>query len=325
MSNSPVISVVMPVYNNEKYLDTAIKSVLNQTYSNFEFIIIDDGSTDSSWQIINYYKNIDNRIITYKQSNKGLTKTLIEAASKVKGSYLARFDADDISHITRFEEQIEWFKNNSKKVLCGTYANIINEEGVSTGAIKNLETKHEKICKRLLFRNDFIHSSIMFKIKPFIESGGYNFFFKYAQDYEAWCRLSFHGLVGNLPRQLISSRSHSFSVSKKNLEDQTAFAILAASIYNLQKNKNFKFKITSDSIFKEIESIEKIPQANSYTRILRFLYAKNLNENISLNFFDLSFSEILYSILLINFFLKRSLWGILGNKKYNILKRYLKS
>ena len=78
MKNSPEISVIMPVYNSEKYLDTAIKSVLNQTYSNFEFIIIDDGSTDASWQIINHYKNIDSRIIAYKQNNKGLTKTLIE-------------------------------------------------------------------------------------------------------------------------------------------------------------------------------------------------------------------------------------------------------
>jgi len=325
MQNLPEISVVMPVYNNEKYLDAAIKSVLNQTYSNFEFFIIDDGSTDGSWQIINNYKNIDSRIIAYKQNNKGLTKTLIEATSKVKGTYLARFDADDISHTTRFEEQIQWFKNNSKKVLCGTYANIINEEGLSTGAIKNLEIEHEKICKKLLFRNDFIHSSVMFKLKPFIEAGGYNSFFKYAQDYEAWCKISFNGLIGNLPRQLISFRKHSFSLSKKNIKDQTAFAILAASIYNLQKNKGFKFKIASESISKEIQSIEKIPQANSYIRILRFLYAKDLNEKISLNFFDLSFLEILYSMQLTNFFLKRSVWGILGNKKYNILKGFLKS
>ena len=319
------VTIGIPFYNPGKPFLDSINSVLLQTHQDWELILIDDGSTDGSWQIINNYKNIDSRIIAYKQNNKGLTKTLIEATSKVKGTYLARFDADDISHTTRFEEQIQWFKNNSKKVLCGTYANIINEEGLSTGAIKNLEIEHEKICKKLLFRNDFIHSSVMFKLKPFIEAGGYNSFFKYAQDYEAWCKISFNGLIGNLPRQLISFRKHSFSLSKKNIKDQTAFAILAASIYNLQKNKGFKFKIASESISKEIQSIEKIPQANSYIRILRFLYAKDLNEKISLNFFDLSFLEILYSMQLTNFFLKRSVWGILGNKKYNILKGFLKS
>ena len=107
----PTISVIMPVFNGEQFLSKAIESILNQTFSDFELIIINDGSTDNTKKIIEKYKAIDKRIIVKNQNNKGLTKSLNIAISITKGEYIARHDADDISLPHRFEKQIFWLKN----------------------------------------------------------------------------------------------------------------------------------------------------------------------------------------------------------------------
>ncbi|HIP11775.1 MAG TPA: glycosyltransferase family 2 protein, partial [Arcobacter sp.] len=103
---NPMVSVLLSVYNGEKYLDEAIESILNQTYQDFEFIIINDGSTDKSLEIIEKYKKEDNRIVVISRENKGLIYSLNEGISQAKGKYIARMDADDISLATRFEEQV---------------------------------------------------------------------------------------------------------------------------------------------------------------------------------------------------------------------------
>ena len=113
MENSPLISLVMPVYNSSKYLKQSIKSILDQTVRNFELIIIDDGSVDNSWDIINEFKKKDKRIIALKQSNCGLVHTLNKAIGISKGKYLARLDADDVSHPKRFDKQLKWFQISS--------------------------------------------------------------------------------------------------------------------------------------------------------------------------------------------------------------------
>ena len=106
--NTPMISVVMPVYNAEKYLDEAIKSILVQTCKDFEFIIINDGSNDKSLEIIEKYNIQDERIVLINRENRGLIASLNEGIEKTKGRYIARMDADDISLPDRFEKQIEF-------------------------------------------------------------------------------------------------------------------------------------------------------------------------------------------------------------------------
>ena len=118
MNNSKKISVLMPVYNTkEEFLRTAIESILNQTYSNFEFIIINDGSTNNAEDVILSYK--DERIVYLKQENKGIVSALNNGWDKASGEYIARMDSDDISLSERFEKQIEFLENNSEYSLVG--------------------------------------------------------------------------------------------------------------------------------------------------------------------------------------------------------------
>ncbi|WP_244834814.1 glycosyltransferase family 2 protein [Clostridium sp. BJN0001] len=109
------VSVIMPVFNAEKYLEESIKSVLNQTYKNFEFIIINDGSTDSSLSIINKFKSMDNRIRVIDQKNNGIVYSLNKGISTAKGKYIARMDADDISLPNRIKNQVKYMETNQLK------------------------------------------------------------------------------------------------------------------------------------------------------------------------------------------------------------------
>lgn len=122
-----LISVILPVYNGEKYLKEAIESILNQTYTNFEFIIIDDGSKDSSLEIIKEYEKEDERIVAVSRENKGLIATLNEGIEKAKGKYIARMDQDDISLPNRFEEQLKIMENDKEIVVCGSWINVFGE------------------------------------------------------------------------------------------------------------------------------------------------------------------------------------------------------
>ena len=213
MSN-PKISVLMSIYNGEKYIFYSIKSILDQSYKNFEFLIANDCSKDNSLKIIKKFKNKDKRIkIINNKKNIGLTKSLNKLSKIAKGTFLARMDVDDLSHKDRFQEQINWFQNNPRKILLGTSGFKIDESG---NIIKNLNfssSNHKKIIKKFTFNNFFLHSSTMFKKKNFLDVKGYRNFFIYAQDYDLWCRMSKLGLIGNLNKRLVSIRFHSKSIS----------------------------------------------------------------------------------------------------------------
>ena len=123
----PIISVVMPVYNGDKYLQEAIESILNQTEGDFEFIIINDGSTDDSPALIDKYRELDSRIKVITQENKGLISSLNTGIDEAKGKYIARMDADDVSLPERFRTQLEYMEKNSKIGACGSWAKVFDE------------------------------------------------------------------------------------------------------------------------------------------------------------------------------------------------------
>ncbi|WP_209299734.1 glycosyltransferase family 2 protein [Escherichia coli] len=124
-----MISVVMPVYNSEKYLAEAIQSILNQTHKNFELICINDGSTDKSQEIIEYFSSRDARIVVINQPNKGVVSSLNLAISLAKYDYIARMDADDISHPTRLDKQIRYMTSNKDISILGTAYNYVDING----------------------------------------------------------------------------------------------------------------------------------------------------------------------------------------------------
>jgi len=213
-NKTPKLSVAMSVYNGEEFLKETIASILNQTFANFEFIIIDDGSTDKSKSIIESFN--DQRIKLISRENKGLTSSLNEGISLSQGEYIARMDADDIAHPQKFEKQIAFLDKNPEICLGGTWAKMIDKNNNEIGDYKTPISSKE-IRKEVFWHNPFIHSSVMIRKKVLKDLGGYNEKYKTAQDYELWSRLVPKYQTANLPEFLLKYRllSTGITITKK--------------------------------------------------------------------------------------------------------------
>ena len=214
--NPPLVSVIMSVYNGEKYLVQAIDSILNQTYQNFEFIIIDDCSTDNSSHILQEYAQKDSRIKIIKkevnQGLKGFIKNLNLGISLAKGKYIARMDADDISLPERFQKQVDFLENNPEITLVGAQLNLINEQNKITGeAIAALQ--HRDIVKRITSQIQLFHPVIMFRKDQNIQ---YREKFLYCEDYDLYLNLITQGKkLANINEKLLHYRILESSISRK--------------------------------------------------------------------------------------------------------------
>ena len=215
-NSNKLVSVVMPVFNSEKFVKEAIESILNQTHTLFELIIVNDGSTDRTDLIIREYK--DPRIKHVNNSiNKGVVSTLNEGLLLSKGKYIARMDADDIALPTRLAKQVDFLENHPEVKLCGTRATAIDESGKQIVKL-NRPLDHEKIKVFNLFRNAFIHPSIMADAE-LLKTIGFAEDYKYAEDYYAFSQFTMHYKVANLKERLLLYRLHNESItSKKNKE-----------------------------------------------------------------------------------------------------------
>lgn len=208
------ISVVMSVYNGEKYLNEAVESILNQTYRDFEFIIVDDGSTDKSLEILTSFQQKDKRIKLISRENRGLVNSLNEAVKLAQGEYITRMDADDVSIIERLEKQLKYAEENDLAV-CGTWADCIGILGNKTKSF-DYPPRIDKVKTFTLLHNPFIHPSVMFKKYVFKKVGGYRKFFKHIEDYELWTRIVFKYKTGNISESLLKYRIHEEQITKKN-------------------------------------------------------------------------------------------------------------
>ena len=157
--DSPKVSVIMSVYNGEKYLKEAINSILNQTFKDYEFIIVNDASTDKSIKILEEYAKKDNRIgLIHNEKNIGLTRSLNKAIKSANGAYIARQDADDISLPPRLEEEVNFLDKHPTVGLVGSYAWMIDEKGKILSDFK-ICTDNEDIKKKIVNGNQFICGS----------------------------------------------------------------------------------------------------------------------------------------------------------------------
>jgi glycosyltransferase involved in cell wall biosynthesis len=209
----PSVSVVMPVYNAEKYLFEAIQSILEQTFTDFEFIIINDGSEDSSLSIIKEFMRFDERIVLVSRENKGLIYSLNEGFRLSKGQYIARMDADDISLPTRFEKQVKELSSNESVGVCGCWAEVFGEN--INSHLWKMPIENSALKSRLLFSVPFIHPSVMLE-KKLIQKYNlqYNSKYKNAEDYKFWLDFSKITSFSNIPEVLVKYRYHSESVSR---------------------------------------------------------------------------------------------------------------
>jgi glycosyltransferase involved in cell wall biosynthesis len=234
--NEPLVSVIMPNYNNEKYLPEAIESILNQTYENFEFIIIDDCSNDGSWDLIKKYAKKDKRIRPFRNKiNLGCTKSLNVGLKNANGIYIARMDSDDISITKRFEIQIDFLLNNKKVGVCGTNVILIDKTGKLIS--KRVYNKHPE--KNIVIESPLAHPSVMFKKKLYDKYGGYNEKFDTVQDYEYWLRLyskkvKFYNLQKYLLKYRLANTSTKYRKTKKSVSNLLSIKKHAKKKYGIK-------------------------------------------------------------------------------------------
>lgn len=224
--NKPAVSIILPVYNAEKYLKQAVESVLAQSFPDFELIIINDGSTDGSQEIIQNFR--DPRIKMVRQENKGITATLNVGLSMSHAEYIARIDADDVwSNPNKLSIQMEYLSRNPDCVLLGTWANVIDENDKQISCLKYPETDRE-IRSGLLTKNCFVHPSVVFRKETALRAGVFNEQEKYVEDYGLWLRMGQYGKFANIPQYLMSYRIHQNSTTQRQnlIQSQNSLALI---------------------------------------------------------------------------------------------------
>lgn len=224
MVNTPTISVVMSVYNEEKYVRSAVRSILDQTFGDFEFIIIDDGSTDATSSILNTFAQADSRIrLIRNEHNVGLTKSLNLGLDSAQGKFIARMDADDIALTKRFENQIRVFSEQPDTILCGTATIHIDENGRCKSVGEWPEDP--RIGKWYsVFRPALAHPSAMFRCEVLNQGLRYDETLKIAQDFDLFSRMQPYGDTTVLKAPLLLSRSHGDNISSERRAEQGACA-----------------------------------------------------------------------------------------------------
>lgn len=217
------VSIILPTYNGGKYIKRAIESVMTQTFSDWELLIIDDGSTDDTERIVKEFASKDSRIIYLKnENNLGIQKTLNRGLKESKGEYIARIDDDDEwVDKDKIKKQVEFLESKPDHVLVGTGVIVINEN--NNELFRYLLPESDKDIKgRILGKNCFVHSSVMFRKLTALEFGGYDesTSTRHIEDYDLWLKFGTVGKFANLPTYAIKFTQRKGSISGKNKIEQ---------------------------------------------------------------------------------------------------------
>lgn len=310
MINIPLISVLLPVYNCEKYIFEAVESILTQTYTNFELLIIDDCSTDTTLQICKSFKD-DRIIIIEKEKNSGYTNSLNYGFSIAKGKYIARMDGDDISLPMRFEKQVAFMEVNEDVVVCGTNFSIIDKDEIFI-----LPEFNEQLKVRLLYGNCLGHPTVMMR-KSVLKDNHiiYDTQMEPAEDYALWVQLVVFGKLHNLQECLLKYRVHDAQVSNLRNERQ----VTSAKQTRLKLLTYLKVDISTEQkniYLKAIDAVEKL----SLQEFLLFLDLKKILIAANNNFFDKNEFKNYWVSLESNFisyyFKYRSFYSLIVLKNY---------
>lgn len=224
---APVISVVLPVYNGEKYIAEAMESILCQTYRDFEFIVIDDGSTDGSLPILRKYRDMDSRIRLISRENRGLVATLNEGIDLARGEWIARMDADDISLLDRFEKQMMWLQKTGADI-CGGGMKLFGARICRTWCY---EQDDDAIKLQLCFNVPFAHPTVVIRTE-LAQKHPYDRIAKHGEDYDLWTRLALAGArMTNVKETVLHYRVHAQQISRIHTEQQAISRERAQSDY----------------------------------------------------------------------------------------------
>jgi glycosyltransferase involved in cell wall biosynthesis len=227
---APVVSVVMSVFNGERFLAEAVESILRQDYQEFEFIIIDDGSTDGSIAMLDSYQIVDARIKVYHEKHTGLVGSLNRGCGLARGKYIARMDADDIAHRDRLEKQVAFMEAHQDVAVLGASVEWVNAEGkslyISTNPTMDSDIKEDLLLHR---RCAFWHPTILMRREVFNATGGYRPNVIGAEDYDLWLRAGEKFQLANLEEVVLQYRIHSNQVSVQHRVQQTLSTLAAQS------------------------------------------------------------------------------------------------
>lgn len=234
---APVISVVIPAYNAEKYLVQSVESILTQTFTDFELLIIDDGSTDKTLEIANGFTDPRIRVIK-NPHNLGIPKTRNIGWQEAGGDFIANQDADDWSHPERLEKQLAFMHENPQVAMSSTNRNLVDEHGNSQSQ-RAMPASPTWVSMKM--RNEIVCTSVMIRKSILDEFGGYNECFDMAEDYELWLRIIKKHPIANMPEHLINIRVHSQSTTAKDSYALVNWHTLAKAVTcNLVTQANVK-------------------------------------------------------------------------------------
>lgn len=220
-TNYPLVSVIIPAYNAERYVESAVRSIMEQTYTNLEILVADDCSTDGTFSILKKLAAEDSRIrLFHNEENQKIVRTLNGLVAVASGKYIARMDADDISLPERIAGQLAFMQQNPQIDFCGCNAFHINDDGKTIGKT-TLPESYDDVKFFLPYYSTFYHPAIFARAEV-LKQNAYDKDFLHAEDYELWCRLIFaKGMKGaNLKERLLKYRINLQGVSKQNTEKQ---------------------------------------------------------------------------------------------------------
>ena len=299
---SPKVTVLMSVYNGEKYLREAMESILNQTFTDFEFLIINDGSTDRTAEILQSYDDPRIKIIN-NEENMGLTKSLNKGLLIARGDYIARQDADDISMLERLGKEIDFLETHQDYAVVGTFAKILNKNSdvIHRG---DMPIENAQIREFLKRDNCIAHGSAMIRKKCLRDVGHYDESMARSQDYDLWLRLSKKYRLANIPEYLYMWRKHDEQIEAKHIKEQKIFVVLAMVKNNIldieqattrfidlivEKNFVSKFKpLTIVFLFINLITFNRIAPSTLY----KVLYKIRLSNRVNIILNNFKMNEI---------------------------------
>jgi len=241
----PLVSVIMPAYNAEKFIGEAIDSILNQTFKDFEFIILDDCSTDKTWEIIQEYAKKDERIIPVKnEKNLKISATLNRGIEMAKGKYIARMDADDWSYPQRFEKQVHYLEENTDVVIVGSVIEVADSNMVVLN-LRKYPLDDKSIRSTILKYSTFAHPSVTYRRGEAVKCGMYNIKLFDSEDYDFYFRIGNFGKFANYPDTLLKLRTHRESVSQRKIQRQSMLTIYIKlkAVFEYGYHMNFGDKV----------------------------------------------------------------------------------
>jgi len=239
VKKKPTITVLLSVYNAESYVDIAIESILKQTFTDFELIAIDDCSVDKSWDIVQQYAKLDNRVIAKRnKDNLGGCKTLNEGLKLAKGKYIARLDNDDWCYPDRLEKQFNFLEAHPDVGILGGVMEIMNQHGEVT-AQRKYNTSDQEIRNNIFRYSPFSHPLVMIRKSILDKVGFYNPIFAPADDYELYFRIGEVSKFANLPDIILRYRVISSSITFMQTKKMELATINVRNQYSKNPNYNF--------------------------------------------------------------------------------------